>query len=326
MAGGPGEENGGATAVVRQLSVQDVRETAGEGDPASSVSTLTLQPGEVTELVVVVSEHGDMQGWVKAKRTADNMEDTIIVDANSQLRTRQVTESTYLRAGQSQREATALPRPTVAFAEDDEEISDTDSEAGETQETVLAEDSEEMTTPELAKKKRTSGGAVAQQPRHVSVRLRAEAEPQKMVDKILNQTIDDITVREVLGLLPDLLREIWDIQHFLTVKASILATQVSEQTLITILDEADILCVGATLNATPQLAKGNMSEATQHLYACAFPMVLGKVENRYQVNMLIDSGSEMCVMSKDLWRHMMRHLPIDTDMSWSVGSANATHN
>jgi hypothetical protein len=85
MAGGPGEENGGGTAVVRQLSVRDVRETAGEGDPASLVSTLTLQPGEVRELVAVVNEHGAVQGWVEAKRTADDMEDTIVVNTSGRL-------------------------------------------------------------------------------------------------------------------------------------------------------------------------------------------------------------------------------------------------
>ena len=40
--------------------------------------------------------------------------------------------------------------------------------------------------------------------------------------------------------------------------------------------------------------------------------------------MLIDSGSEMCVMSKKLWKTLEEDIPIDTDIQWSIGSANAT--
>ena len=38
----------------------------------------------------------------------------------------------------------------------------------------------------------------------VPIKLRMEAEPERMVDKILDQPIDRITVRELLGLSPDL--------------------------------------------------------------------------------------------------------------------------
>ena len=44
--------------------------------------------------------------------------------------------------------------------------------------------------------------------RKVPVQLCSEAEPEKMVNKILNQNIDGITVREVLALSPDLLKEL----------------------------------------------------------------------------------------------------------------------
>jgi hypothetical protein len=40
--------------------------------------------------------------------------------------------------------------------------------------------------------------------------------------------------------------------------------------------------------------------------------------------MLIDSGSEMNVMSKGLWKQAQDLLPIDTDIQWAVGSANST--
>ena len=85
---------------------------------------------------------------------------------------------------------------------------------------------------------------------------------------------------------------------------------------------------GAAMNAIPpaHALKESTQEVIQHLYAFVSPMVIGKVEDRYLVNMLIDSGSEICVMSKVLRQRMMPHLLIDTDISWSVGSANATHN
>jgi hypothetical protein len=51
---------------------------------------------------------------------------------------------------------------------------------------------------------------------------------------------------------------------------------------------------------------GDLSDGTQmqrgegdlrELYACASPMVMGKIERKIRVKMLIDSGSEMNVMS-----------------------------
>jgi hypothetical protein len=41
--------------------------------------------------------------------------------------------------------------------------------------------------------------------------------------------------------------------------------------------------------------------------------------------MLIDSGSEMNVMSKGLWGQAQDLLPIGTDIRWSIGSANSMH-
>jgi hypothetical protein len=64
----------------------------------------------------------------------------------------------------------------------------------------------------------------------------------------------------------------------------------------------------------------------RQLYACASPMVHGKLEGKLRVKMLVDSGSEMCVMSKDLWHQLRGVLPMDMDIRCSIGSANATHN
>ena len=68
MTGGPGRMDPAAGGVVRQLAVRDAREMA-NGESSSSVSTLTLQPGEIRELVAVVDNEGAVQGWVaSAKR------------------------------------------------------------------------------------------------------------------------------------------------------------------------------------------------------------------------------------------------------------------
>ena len=47
----------------------------------------------------------------------------------------------------------------------------------------------------------------------VPIKLRAEAQSERMVDKFRDQAIEKITVRELLGLSPDLLREIWGIRR-----------------------------------------------------------------------------------------------------------------
>ena len=62
----------------------------------------------------------------------------------------------------------------------------------------------------------------------------------------------------------------------------------------------------------------------KELYACASPTVMGKIEGKLKVKMLIDSGSEMCVMSRALDKRAKALLPVDTEIRWSIGSANST--
>ena len=62
----------------------------------------------------------------------------------------------------------------------------------------------------------------------------------------------------------------------------------------------------------------------KELYACAFHTVLGKIEGKLEVKMLIDLGSEMCVMSRDLYERAKGLLPVDTEIRGSIGSANST--
>ena len=57
-------------------------------------------------------------------------------------------------------------------------------------------------------------------------------------------------------------------------------------------------------------------------FARGFPTVIGKSEGMLKANMLIDSGSEMLVLSRDLHQCAKGLLPVDTEISWSIGSAN----
>ena len=58
------------------------------------------------------------------------------------------------------------------------------------------------------------------------------------------------------------------------------------------------------------------------LYVGASLTVMGKIEEKLKVKMLIDSGSEMCVMSRDLYERAKGLLPVDTEIRWSIGLAN----
>jgi len=60
-------------------------------------------------------------------------------------------------------------------------------------------------------------------------------------------------------------------------------------------------------------------EALRKLYACASPKCKGRVEET-EFEMLIDSGSELCLMSKEVFEEL--DLPIDLAVDWSVGAAN----
>jgi hypothetical protein len=120
----------------------------------------------------------------------------------------------------------------VTFADEEEDIVVEDIEEEAEEETLMGEveplvqeSASDGGTKTAARRPRkvTHGGA--QKARQVPVKLRAEAEPGKMVDKILNQNIDGIMVRDVLGLSPDLLRELWGVKRFPAVKATIPATK-----------------------------------------------------------------------------------------------------
>src|SRR5437588_9347427 len=109
-----------------------------------------------------------------------------------------------------------------------------------------------------------------------------------MVDKILNQSVDGITVREVLELSPYLLRELWGVKRLPALKGSIPA-----------------MTGGDPQEMEKQVRFSNQIEPIErHLYACASPTVHGRIEGKHKIKMLIDRRSEMCVMSKKLWKRL----------------------
>ena len=140
-----------------------------------------------------------------------------------------------------------------------------------------------------------------------------------MVNKILNQNIDGMTVREVLGLSLDLLKELWGVKRFPALKGAAHVPATSGEKAQTDHSERH------THLLANRLTRGNDRVLVEkHLYACASPMVIGKLEGAKRVKMLINSGSKMCVMSMRLWDELQDELPIDRDVAWSIGSANAT--
>ena len=63
------------------------------------LSQLNLRPREVRAYVAQESEEGVIQGWVKAKRTVEDMEDSIMVATRDAMRKRQAREISYPQAG-----------------------------------------------------------------------------------------------------------------------------------------------------------------------------------------------------------------------------------
>ena len=277
---------------------------------------LNRRPGEVRAYVGQESEDGVIQGWVEAKRMAEDMEDSIMVAVRDAMRKRQAREVSYPQAG-GRSEA---PEDEEMIMEVSPEPAGTAQNSPESQ--YNENDSESEEEQPQPKKTRRAWKTGVQQGRKVPIKLRAEAQLERMVDKILHQAIDKITVRESMGLSPDLLREIWWIRRLPpTNKTTILSTQAAD------------IGLGATVATTsvegPESLQGvrvdvRTIRGLQELYACASPRVMGKIEGKLKVKMLIDSGSEMCVMSRELYECAKGLLPVDTEIRWSIGSANST--
>ena len=261
------------------------------------------------------SEDGVIQGWVEPKRTAEELQNSINVAARDAMRKRQDREVSYPQAG-----------GRSETLEDEVMIVEVSTEpVGRGQNSPKpqddADDSESEEEQPQPKKTRWARKTEVEQGRMVLINLRAEAQPERLVDKILDQPINRITVRELLGLRPDLLREMWGIRRLPPLKkTTIPSTQVADIGLGTTV---------ATMSAKgPQdlqavLVEVRTIRGLKELYSCTSPTFIGKMKSKLKVRMRIDSGNEMCVMIRDLYELAKGLLPVDMEIHWSIGSANS---
>ena len=138
------------------------------------------------------------------------------------------------------------------------------------------------------KKTRRARKTGVQPGRKVPIKLRPEAQPERMVNKILDKPSDRIMVRELLVLSLALLREIWGICRLPPLnKTTIPSSQAAD------------ISFGATVATTsvegPEslLVEGVRVDVRtimglKELYACASSTVMGKIEVKLNVEMLID--------------------------------------
>ena len=190
---------------LRQLRLEERKthpQTPFVGALTVGPSQLILHPGKVRAYVAQESEDGVIKGWVEAKRTAEEMEDSITVAARDAMRKRQAREVSYpLAGGRSE-----TPKDEEMIVEVSPEPAGTTQSSPELQDDKNdSKSEEEQPQPKKTRRARKTG---VQHGRKVPIKLRAEVQPERMVDKILDQAINKITVRELLGLSPDLLCEI----------------------------------------------------------------------------------------------------------------------
>ena len=121
------EQAGGEAGAgkVRNLTLEEASpqwETPLVGALTLGPSGLKLRSGEMRAYVAQESESGEVEAWVEAKRTADDMEDTItLAGTRDTMRKRQAREVLYPRAGGSAGES-SHHRPRVSFEADEEVI------------------------------------------------------------------------------------------------------------------------------------------------------------------------------------------------------------
>jgi hypothetical protein len=154
-------------------------------------------------------------------------------------------------------------------------------------------------SPEASSSKDKGKGKAKPVPKTLSLweKIRTEGDVTKISKKILDQTVPNLTLKEILAISPDLITEWFGVKKVPSVP-------LKEKDL----KEAFEVCV-------TRWGKG----AHKPLYACASPKTKGKIEGYPQEDMLIDCGSELCLLSKECFDKM--DLPIDLEIGWIIGSA-----
>ena len=148
-------------------------------------------------------------------------EDSRRVAVRDVMRKRQVREVSYPQAGGR----SEPPEDKAMIMEVSPEPAGTAQNSPEPQHD--AHDPESQEEQPQPKKTKWARETEVEPGRKVMIKLRADAELERKVNKIPYQLIDRIMVWELIGLSPDLLCEIWGIQRLPPLnKTTILSTQV----------------------------------------------------------------------------------------------------
>ena len=156
---------------------------------------LDLVPDEIRSFVAQESVEGELDGWVEAKRTADQMENTptLRLGAYHVIRKRQARAVSYPSVGGG---AAGPAWPRVSFAEGDDEVI-MQAPPASAEQLELEEVEEEEILPVKKPTPRAWRKTGTQHARCIPIKLRTEAQPEKIVDKIRDHPIKRITMREL---------------------------------------------------------------------------------------------------------------------------------
>jgi len=132
------------------------------------------------------------------------------------------------------------------------------------------------------------------QPEKMWNTLRESVNIGELSKRTLDAPVPGVTVRELLSISPDLIQQWFGVKRVPPLEAG---------------KEPD-----------SHVYSIKWKEAMRKLYACASPKCRGRVDDM-EFDMLIDSGAELCLMSKEVFDEL--GLPIDLAVDWQVGSANS---
>jgi len=128
--------------------------------------------------------------------------------------------------------------------------------------------------------------------------LRGTVNIDELTKRTLDAPVPGVTVQDLLSISPKRIQQWFGVLRVLPIKEQ----EAQEE------DKPD---------ATAFTVR--WKEALRELYACASPKCKGRVDET-EFEMLIDSGAELCLMSKEVFEEL--DLPIDLAVAWSVGMAN----
>jgi len=128
--------------------------------------------------------------------------------------------------------------------------------------------------------------------------LRGTVNIDELTKRTLHAPVPGVTVRDLLSISPEMIQKWFGVKRVPPIKEQ----EAQEE------DKPDAMAFTV-----------RWKEAIRKLYACPSPKCKGRVKET-EFEMLIDSGAELCLMSKEVFEEL--DLPIDLAVDWSVGAAN----